>query len=192
MTQTELETPSISFFRKPASSTHPHSTVSIRQVYLGIRDGRFREETESLRVITDLDERREYKKNEFNFVTFSGTFSYRNSVSLVKHSGLICLDLDHLAGRRWELRDRLIVDPYFETELLFTSPSGDGLKWVVEIDLSRATHLDWFKSIRNYVRVTYGVAVDESCKDVVRACYLPHDPEIYINPIIDVEINNSI
>ena len=94
MRKIELETPSISFFRKPASSTHPHSTVSIRQVYLGIRDGRFREETDSLRMITDLDKRREYKKNEFNFVTFSGTFSYRNSVWIIwqKEDGNFAID----------------------------------------------------------------------------------------------------
>ena len=81
-----------------------------------------------------------------------------------------------------ELRDRLLKDEYFETMLLFRSPGGDGLKWVIPIDLGEKTQEAFFDALWWYCRKTYGVAPDRQCRDVGRACYLPYDPEAYINP----------
>jgi len=76
----------------------------------------------------------------------------------------------------------LLKDEYFETEMLFVSPSGDGLKWIIPIDITEATHQNFFQAIANYIREVYQLEVDKSGKDVSRACFLPHDPEAYINP----------
>lgn len=64
--------------------------------------------------------------------------------------------------------------------LLFRSPSGDGLKWVVEIDISRYSHLQWFRMIEKYLKEAYNLEVDASGKNVSRACFLPYDPDCYI------------
>ena len=86
---------------------------------------------------------------------------------------------------------RLLDDFYLETKLLFRSPSGDGLKWIVPIDpfkhrlgaftLQEAHSLN-FEAVFNYIQHKYNVEVDKSGKDVSRACFLPYDPEAYINP----------
>jgi hypothetical protein len=134
---------------------------------------------------TDEKAVRQYKAEHFDFACFSGTFSYRRDEGLVAHSGLICLDFDHVGrgSALSSLRNRLIGDRYFTTQLLFTSPSGDGLKWVVDIDLSKCDHRTWFRALQNYVRATYGVATDEKCVNVSRCCFLPHDSGCYVNPI---------
>nr|WP_302567810.1 BT4734/BF3469 family protein [Culturomica massiliensis] len=100
----------------------------------------------------------------------------------MKHSGLLCIDFDHLQNLQ-NLKSRLLTDKYFDTQLLFVSPSGDGLKWIIPIDTAQATHNDYFKAVSSYIQQAYGVEIDKSGPDVSRACFLPYDPQAYINPV---------
>lgn len=142
--------------------------------------------TRLLRAMEDVDERKKFKAKNFCFACFSGTFSYRKDDCLLKHSGLICIDFDHIGNSQQlaETKKALIEDEFFETQLLFTSPSGDGLKWVVDIDLAKCDHRRWFYAIHNYVRETYHLEADSQCVNVSRSCFLPHDGSCYVNPII--------
>ena len=63
--------------------------------------------------------------------------------------------------------------------LMFVSPSGDGLKVIYGIDLSKGGHRKWFKAIRHYLRETYNLEADPSGINESRTCFLPHDPECY-------------
>lgn len=173
--------PRFSFFYAPISNITPGPVVTIHDIYRGIRSKRFEYITRELRLMTGADSRRKYKARYFDYVTFSGTFSKRSDKCLVKHSSLLTLDYDHIANLP-ELKSLLLNDPFFETQLMFVSPSGDGLKWIVEIDLKQFTHLEWFNSIASYVKRQYGLEVDKSGKDVSRACFLCWDPEVYIHP----------
>ena len=51
-------------------------------------------------------------------------------------------------------------DASVDTALLFRSPGGDGLKWVVSIDLAQGTHTDWFEILSFYISRNYGVEPD--------------------------------
>lgn len=137
--------------------------------------------TATLRQITDAQQARDFKAANFDYCTFSGVFNKRSDKELKQHSGLLCLDFDHLKNLE-EVRQQLLNDDYFETQLLFVSPSGNGLKWIIEIDLSQTTHADYFRAVANYLKQTYNVDVDKSGKDISRACFLPYDPDCYINP----------
>ena len=160
--------------------------MTVDEVYDYITlDMRASQVTRELRKIEDEKKRREFKSKNFDFVCFSGTFSYRKDDCLIEHSGLLCLDFDHLPHlEMWDIRKKLIADPYFTTQLLFTSPSGDGLKWVVDIDLGKCDHRTWFYAIQNYVLETYHLEADSQCVNVSRSCFLPHDGSCYVNPII--------
>jgi hypothetical protein len=173
--------PSFSYFVAPVTNTIPAKAITLVEAYKIIRSEKYAQQTISLRSIDDKKKAKEYKAANFDYVTFSGIFSKRADKALQKHSGLITIDLDHI-WKPEEWVQRLLHDDYFETELLFVSPSGDGLKWVIPIDLSIATHLEYFKSISNYMQLTYGLKSDTSGSDTCRACFLPHDPNIYINP----------
>ena len=113
--------------------------------------------------------------------SFSGIFSKRNEANIIQHSNLLVLDFDHIANVE-DLKQKLLQDQYFETELLFISPSGDGLKWVIPINIHEAVHQDYYRAVKNYIKATYNLDVDQSGKDVCRACFLPYDKEAYINP----------
>ena len=98
----------------------------------------------------------------------------------IKHSSLLTIDFDHLENLE-ELKQQLLNDEYFETEMLFTSPSGEGLKWIIRIDLSKVSHNEYFIAVANYIKQTYNIEVDQSGKDISRACFLSHDPLAYLH-----------
>ena len=173
--------PKCSYFSKPILNTVPLETTSLLEIYKKITSESFKIQTEKLRSIQDKSSARKYKAANFDYVTFSGIFSKRNEADLILHSNLLVVDFDHIENLA-DLKHGLLQDEYFETELLFISPSGDGLKWVIPIDITEAIHQDYFRAVRNYIKATYQLEIDQSGKDVSRACFLPFDKEAYINP----------
>ena len=178
--QEEIKTPVFSYFKKPIINVNPAGTKSLLEIYELIKGDTFKANTTKLRSLSDAKESRKFKAFSFDYVTFSGSFTSRSDKNLKEHSGLMVIDFDHLENLN-SLKDQLLNDKYFETELLFTSPSGDGLKWVIAIDIQEADHQQWFRGVSNYLNTTYQVKVDESGKDISRACFLPHDPDVFIN-----------
>jgi hypothetical protein len=170
-----------SFFKAPVSNIKPHSETTLRKVYNAITGNYYKDRTEKLRAISDVAQARKFKAANFDYCTFSGVFTTRNDKALVKHSGLLCVDFDHLNSLE-TLFNSLLQDDYFDTQLLFRSPSGDGLKWIISIDTTQTTHGDFFAAVANYILQAYGIAVDKSGRDISRACFLPYDPQALINP----------
>ena len=172
----------MSFFRKPITNKRPLKTVTLFEVFCMVHERHAIVETEALRAISNHDEARQYKGHNFDYVTPSGVFSYCKDDALVQHSGVLCMDLDDLDDVEGT-KQQLLADPMFETLLLFRSPSGNGLKWFVHIDLSKCDHKTWFAAVRNYLMVRYGLSekqVDPSCQNVSRACFLGYDPDAYL------------
>ena len=169
-----------SFYKAPITNINPYKAIRLADAYNYITGMYARERTYELRGITDKSRARNFKAARFDYCTFSGIFEARNEKKLIEHSGLLCLDFDHVNELEY-LFKRLLEDEYFETKLLFRSPSGDGLKWIIPINIAEASHSNYFKSVANYIRKTYGVDVDQSGKDVARACFLPYDPKAYFD-----------
>ncbi|MFW6257645.1 MAG: BT4734/BF3469 family protein [Prolixibacteraceae bacterium] len=172
-----------SFFLHPVTQTKkPHADITLSQVYQVINETYHKEITEQLRSISDKKENRKFKALNFNYVTFSGTFSKRGAENLIQHSGFMVLDFDNLADVE-AVKLQLLKDPCFETQLLFISPNGNGLKWVIEIDINgKYSHGQWFDAVRNYIKSTHGIEVDKSGRDVCRVCFISYDPTAYIHP----------
>ena len=171
-----------SFFKAPVRNTIPHKSISLLDAYNYIVGDYAKQRTEKLRGIKDQKQARQYKASTFDYCTFSGMFQTRNDKALISHSGLLCIDFDHLQSVDL-LRNQLLRDEYFDTQMLFVSPSGDGLKWIISIDTKQSTHSNYFAAVANYIQQTYGVEVDKSGRDISRACFLPYDPMAYINPL---------
>lgn len=174
--------PMFSYYIHPVTNTKPYKAISLAQVYDVIKDPKkFGSSTDTFRAITDKTKGKQYKAVNFDYVTFSGVFSSRSDDNLISHSGLLSLDFDH-ADSVGALRSQLLADVMIDVDLLFISPSGNGLKLVTSIDLSKGTHAQYFYSFRNYFMQKYGVKIDECCNDVSRACFICHDPEVFIHP----------
>lgn len=175
--------PTFSFFRRPIQNLNPCTTWTLEDAWRYITSSEAAEATEQLRSLTNKDEQRKFKSTHFDYVTFSGRFKKRGKGQLIHHSGLICLDFDNVSDVE-SLFKRLLQDKCFMTRLLFRSPSGNGLKWVIQIDCADVEdHEEYFESLLEYCTQTYGITPDQQCRDIGRACFLPHDPDAYLGRI---------
>ena len=181
-----------SYFRAPITNTEPLSAFSLLDAYHFITGPIAKKTTEHLRTLTGKAHSI-FKQNSFDYCTFSGIFSSRRNGALLRHSNLVCFDFDHLPDIEATFQ-LLLKDKFFPTMLLFRSPSGDGLKWVISMErqfLSREKffplenqadyHPLFFKSVSYYLQHQYNLTTDKSGKDIARACFLPYDPDAYIN-----------
>ena len=184
--------PCFSIFRRPITNKYPYQVVNLIDVYNYIISDYAKDRTREYRAIKDERYRRQYKSDKFDYCTFSGIFRVRVDKAIIQHSGLLCLDFDHLKDVEGTF-EALKEDHYFDTLLLFRSPSGDGLKWVISFNDSFYRYgndgesygeyqVRFFASLYNYIFNHYGVEVDRSCRNLSRACFLPHDPAAYLNP----------
>ena len=170
-----------SFYRKPIQNIEPCRAITVVDVYRYLVGHYAKPQTDALRSLTSPSEAKKYKATHFDYCTFSGLFRKRNEKELIQHSGLLCLDFDHV-GNPDRFKERLLQHDYFDTELMFTSPSGDGVKWIIPIDLKGWEHSRYFKAVANCIKSTGLPPVDKSGSDVARSCFLPYDPQAYINP----------
>lgn len=108
---------------------------------------------------------------------FSGTFSERNAKALLRHSGLICADLDCLGNTTASIKEQISADSHVLG--VFVSPTGTGLKVIFRCDPEKP-HKETFAALEHYVAETFGLAIDQACSDVSRICYASHDPEAFI------------
>lgn len=174
----------MSYFMPPITNKVPSATMTLDEVAARIRSQELAPQTEHLRGITDKAEARGYKGWNLPYVTPSGVFSYCSDDCLVKHSRVLCIDLDGVEDVDG-LKRLLIADRHFQTLMAFRSPSGNGVKWFIVIDLSLCDHRAWFHAVRNYLLETYQFLtpkmVDVQCQNPSRACFLCYDPCVYVN-----------
>lgn len=175
-------TAEFSFFKSPITNTQPFRSITLYDAYRAITSNYLIEPTKKLRLIKEKEQNRKFKAANFSYVTFSGIFKRRNEDALIQHSGLIALDFDHLADVK-AVKLQLLKDPCFETELLFTSPNGNGLKWIISTSTKGGlSNNEFFDSLRYYIKSTHQIEVDKSGCDIARACFLCYDPEAWIHP----------
>lgn len=136
-----------------------------------IRNGTVQETINKIRGITDEVEQMKLKR-QLSAISFSGKFSKRGDKNLIEHSGLICLDFDHLTDIE-RTKSELILHPYIFA--CWVSPSGHGLKALVKIS-DTENHKGHFDALKNIFP-----EIDPKCRNVERLCFESFDPEIYIN-----------
>jgi len=183
-----------SCFHRPIYNHHPCGVMTLFDIFLYLTCSNAVETQRVLRAITDDKIQKKYKDANFDWVTPAGIFSYANDESLIKASGVMCMDIDYLClpsdideekgDPVTELKEKLLRDPYFETFLLFRSPRGCGLKWWVPVDLDQCDHRTWFTSIRNYMMRTYHLSDIQADKQVInmsRGCFLGHDDHCHLH-----------
>ncbi|ADV43932.1 hypothetical protein Bache_1954 [Bacteroides helcogenes P 36-108] len=175
---------------KPATLT-PVMEVSPAEVHQLITCNEpLRIATGQVRQAADV---RAAKASLLPYVTPCGVFSRRNCQSLLHPSGLVVIDIDHLDSLQEaeRMRRTLFDDAFLRPTLCFVSPGGRGVKAFIpyRTDIlpdcapDAAEQMFW---AMNYVELTYGGSqkdrlagkgIDTSGKDIVRACFLCHDPE---------------
>ena len=124
-------------------------------------------------------------------VTFGGVFSKREGDGLQETSGLVCLDIDHATSQGVsleDLKDRLSQDREIGLRLLFTSPSGDGLKVVCKTSgeiTDRDSYRREFEILNSFVSRKYSVQLDSQTSNIDRGCLLCFDPDAVLRTWTD-------
>jgi len=135
----------------------------------------------AVRNAADEADRTRLKKLLPYFTLSRFTNSQRDSEFFQSTSHMI-LDIDHVSRRLDELRKLLQQDP--RVYVLFTSPSGDGLKVVLTFDRPITDARLFTQCYKRYALAfeeEYRIKTDPSTHDCSRACFMSFDPEIYVN-----------
>jgi predicted P-loop ATPase len=151
-------------------------------LFKDIKSKKYKPQTAKLRTLQG-EAASEYKKANFEAVTFSGTFApTRQKKNLQTHSGLLCLDFDKLPSEGFaQIVKNLQEDKH--TFFAFISPSGNGIKVGVRLQdcAHEEIHLQYFQIIETYYREKFGLQIDKACKNVDRLCFLPYDESLFLN-----------
>ena len=119
-------------------------------------------------------------------------------VDIIKLSGYIVIDLDHLSETELQLEKvRLMTYPY--VSCVFLSPRGEGLKVICKykipdnIQYNELFLVEFWKQLNEKICYDLNTQQDESAKDVNRVCYMSYDIDIQFqdatefNTGIDIE-----
>jgi hypothetical protein len=171
----------ISVFRDLFNSKETPFDFNIKEIVARIQRGtpELIEKITAIRNAAPGSETQAFLKKQLYAIMFNGTFSERNDKGLIEHSGLCVLDYDDFESDQElaEFRNKLVNDKH--VMLVFTSPSGNGLKAVIKIPKSDLhEHKRRFNAWNDYMPST---RFDVKNKNVSRVCFESYDPEIFVN-----------
>lgn len=148
--------------------------ASVEEVLQGIRDGgKLKQKVEDLRALALIDpDKANDEKKKLPVICWGGLFNKRANAGLVKASGLMVLDFDKVP---LDFSEKLEADPFIWA--YFLSPRGEGYKALVKIPVveSDADFKRYFITFQKRMP-----EVDESGKDIARACYFSYDPHLVV------------
>ena len=163
--------------------------VEVQKVLEQIKTERWKKQIDEIRYYVSNGDTNMVKalKNRLSAFTISATYKgKREEENIESYSGLLHLDYDKLDNVQ-ELKAKVIDMPY--TYAAFISPSGKGLKVLVNSDSSLSTHAFAFNALKVYYDGIVGITSDNSVKDILRLCFVSYDPDLYINE--DAEVFKS-
>ncbi|QZK99525.1 virulence-associated E family protein [Flavobacterium psychrophilum] len=99
---------------------------------------------------------------------------------LAEYSKCIILDIDKLNDKDLQNASHLANQSEF-TFASFISPSGNGLKILVNINSDKANHKEAFLLVQAHYESILKLEIDKSGKDVTRLCFCSFDESLYLN-----------
>ena len=99
---------------------------------------------------------------------------------LAEYSKCIILDIDKLNEKELQKAKHSANQSEF-TFASFISPSGNGLKILVNINSDKANHKEAFLLVQAHYESILKLEIDKSGKDVTRLCFYAADENLYLN-----------
>ncbi len=147
--------------------------------------------TADIRAAVEADDKvaKDHYKSELPYMMFPSLAERRRTEFVIRPNGLFGIDIDHMSNfqKAEELKRALFEDENLDVRLAFVSPSGRGVKAIIRRPLNlnlsiTEAQIEGQTSINEYYNATYsntyGAAADPCGKDLVRTCYLCHDPNV--------------
>ncbi len=154
------------------SDTKNPRLVEIDEILERIKNCTLQPKIDAIRAESDEKIKKDLKKM-LPCILFSGEFTERKDKAIVKHSGFVVLDWDHLENLE---EKRAEICDYHFIYSCFISPSGDGLKAVVRIPAIIEKHRGYYAGLMRLFPDLDATSINES-----RICYASADANIFIN-----------
>ena len=115
-------------------------------------------------------------------ITPSGVFQNRLESSLIHHSGYVCIDVDRISNRIFELdmAKQQLGAKYPSLYYAGLSISGQGLCLIFRI-LDSQYHHDHYAALIQTLNKDFSVLADPTCKNIARLRIASYDPFPYFN-----------
>ena len=147
----------------------------------GIRGDHYKKSILKIRELVDLGDQEQVDRLKKGLVAFtvSGSFVGGRKMSFLQtYNPYVILDIDKLDLA--DLPDLILKTKEIEfTRVAFLSPSGRGLKIIVEVDSEMERHGLAYRQVSDFYEKELGVEIDKSGKDITRLCFMSYDPEVY-------------
>ena len=173
-----FEEPMVSLFEN-IFSTEPIREVSLHKF---LHTSKFKAEVEKYRTCTD-DKLRKKIKGRLICVTPSGSFCQRRESGLIRHTGLLCVDIDFKDNLDIDLqRSKHIIGQHCPS-LYYAglSLSGKGIFIIFRISNPKF-HKQHFEALALFLKNKFGLQVDNNVKSPVSLRVVSYDPNPYYNP----------
>lgn len=174
----------ISLF-KNSYAEKPEQQIKFEDFVEHIKEGTWEKPVEKLRSLKGLDNYRKFKE-ALPCVTISGEYRTRDKFvkinkRLIRHSGLICLDVDRKDNPKMRVKD--LVDK--ECLMQYISCSGEGLKIVYRCTSTRdpAVHRRIYDAaVKRLESAGIKLKIDPIVKNIASLQYVSFDPQLFYFP----------
>lgn len=181
----------ISFFNPPIENIIPTGEINILEMINIIKtDSELKEKIKALRSCYPQRMANIYKKESLPGVTPSGTFSQRKDAALVTPTHLVCIDIDGLSIDETVKVKKILLTIQERLVLYFISPSAKGFKIWFRVQNYVSNTKEVYHALSLYLAEVLKLnfeSFDQSCSNISRLCFLSHDPDVYLNPLVTSE-----
>lgn len=161
----------ISFFTSATTAT-PSGRLTIRQFINDCKNGKYREQVESIRSEQDKEQRSLLKKR-LPAVTIQSEVCERRSQEYCKNNGIICLDFDSIEDVE-SAKDAIAALPYIFA--VGISAGGQGLFALAALAKPTMNLKVLLTKIQKDIEFT----IDKACSDASRLRYATYDPGMIV------------
>lgn len=186
---TDTNTGTFSLFADFWKKTPSERDASFSTVFEKITSGALQHQTQQLRTESAKPDLNAFfvdkLKKGLPFLTVSARYDEaaisKKADQPLAHSGHLCFDFDHLSDEELQrLRTAFAGDR--RTALAFVSPRGSGLKRFVTVEgVTVENHEAVYYALLVHHWKAFKAVADETCVNVNRGTFLPHDSEAYYN-----------
>ena len=137
-------------------------------------------------------EAHEKAKKSLPAFTPSGKFvGGRKMEFLAEYSNTIILDIDKLTPEQLIKISHIANQSEF-TYASFISPSGNGLKILINVKTTKAEHKETFLKVQAHYESLLKLEIDKSGKDITRLCFYSWDEKLYHNSDAKTFVTSSV
>ena len=159
-------------------------SLSLAKIIEQIRGSKYKEPVSEIRKLVergDYERAGRIKKGIYAF-TASGLFSGGPKMNFLKtYNPFVILDINELDSEVLPYLVLKIKEIEF-TKAVFISPSGRGLKVIVEVDTEMKLHSLAYRQVCDFYKKKLRIEIEKSGDDITQLCFMSHDPEAYFNP----------